>query len=300
MQKGVLVPALKLSLASLAALVVFPPFFYAFLNVYRPRIPVRTNPKDDGLNFDAVSICTSDGQTLRGWFLFGRENAPLIVLCHGVGTNREDLRDVSRFLCRAGLNVLTFDFRGHGESTGHKTSFGLYEALDVRAAVAYAREVYSNRFNRIGIYALSMGSAAVLLASEHLPEVDAFIFDSPFARLSAVLAHQFCSLPNWLAAPFEWLTSFFGSVLMGGKIDAVAPECHVQNLGSRPVLIFHGSKDALIPVEQGKALFERITGPKEFIEAAGAGHGESHAFMGFAYEKKVVSFFVKNLGDGRP
>lgn len=291
MSSRMLIPALKLLLAALVAIFVFLPFLYAFANVYRPRSPVRGSPQADGLRFDTVSFPTPDGETIRGWFLYGARGNPLIVVCHGVGTNREDLRDVSRFLCRAGFNVLTFDFRAHGESTGRKTTFGFREAIDIQTAVRFARDSYSAYFQGIGVYAISMGSAAALFASPHLPEVQAFVLDSPFARLSNLIASQFIGLPPWLRPMVATLTGLYGSLLMGLRVDAVAPENHVQHLGLRPVLVLHGDGDALIPISQGRRLFERISGPKEFVETTGAGHVQSYAVMGRAYEEKVVEFF---------
>src|SRR5688572_11875729 len=166
-----LIPALKLLLAGLIVFGVFLPWFYSFSNVYRPKRPIRGTPAADGLKFDPVSFSTSDGETIRAWFLYGKTGSPLIIACHGVGTNREDLRGVTRFLCRAGFNVLAFDFRAHGESTGSKTTFGFREALDVQAAVQYAAAHYEQQFEGVGVYAISMGSAAAIIAARHMPQV---------------------------------------------------------------------------------------------------------------------------------
>ncbi len=291
MSSRMFLPLLKLLLAALAAVLVFLPFFYAFANIYRQRLPILSSPQAEGLRFDSVSFATSDGETIRGWFIHGAIGHPLIVVCHGVGTNREDLRDVSRFLCQAGFNVLAFDFRAHGESSGRKTTFGFREALDLQAAVRFAGESYSARFQGIGVYAISMGSAAALFASPHLPEIRAFVLDSPFARLPNLIASQFGALPSSLRPLMGALTNLYGSLLMGVRVDAVAPEEYAPYLGSRPVLILHGGGDTLIPVSQGRKLFERISGPKELVETPGAGHVQSYPVMGRAYEEKVVEFF---------
>ena len=39
-----------------------------------------------------------------------------------------------------------------------------------------------------------------------------------------------------------------------------------------PVLILHGTEDVIIPVEHGKALFERATDPKKLLIIDGANH----------------------------
>ncbi|MCI0424125.1 MAG: lysophospholipase [Acidobacteria bacterium] len=287
--------ALKLLLVGLIAFCVILPFFYSFANVYRPKMPVRSTPQADGLKFEPVSFSTSDGETLRGWFIYGSNGAALVVVCHGLGTNREDVRGVSRFLCQAGFNVLAFDFRAHGESTGYKTTFGFREALDIQAAVQYARERHPQQFKGIGVYAISMGTAAALLAARHLPEVEAFVFDSPFARLSDLLKLQFNEWPHVLRRIFAKLAGFYGALLMGTQVDSIAPEDYVQYLGSRPMLVFHGDQDALIPIAQGKQLFQKVSSPKEFMETPGAAHVQSYTVMGKVYEARVIGFFRHHL-----
>ena len=39
-----------------------------------------------------------------------------------------------------------------------------------------------------------------------------------------------------------------------------------------PVLISHGDNDELIPIEQGRRLYEAAPGRKRFVEIPGAGH----------------------------
>jgi pimeloyl-ACP methyl ester carboxylesterase len=291
-----LIAALKLLFVILVFFCVFLPCFYSFGNVYRPKRPILGTPQDDGFKYDPVSISTSDGELIRGWFLFGAKGSPLIVVCHGVGTNREDLRGVSRFLCRAGFNVLAFDFRAHGESTGAKTTFGFRESLDVQAAVQYAGAHYQQQFEGIGIYAISMGSAAAIIAARHMPQVKAFVFDSPFARLEGLVDQQFS---HWSQPPRRLLASlakFYGWLFTGISATEIAPEDYAPDLGMRPVLVFHGDRDTLVPIAQGRQLFEKIPGPKEFVETPGATHVQSYAVMGRAYEEKVVDFFRHHLG----
>lgn len=292
-----LIPALKLLLAALILFFGFLPCFYSFSNVYRPRRPMSGTPEADGLKFDPVSFSTSDGETIQGWFLYGSTGSPLVVACHGVGTNREDLRGVTRFLSQAGFNVLAFDFRAHGESTGYKTTFGFREALDVRAAVRYAGANYRRQFSSVGVYAISMGSAAAIMAARDLPEVKAFVFDSPFARLADLVDGQFTHWPSMAGRVFAWLARFYGSLFIGTSAAGVAPQAYAKDLGTRPVLVFHGDRDTLIPIEQGRQLFGQIPGPKEFVETRGAEHVQSYAVMGRAYEKKVVNFFRTHLSE---
>jgi pimeloyl-ACP methyl ester carboxylesterase len=192
--------------------------------------------------------------------------------------------------------VLAFDFRAHGESTGSKTTFGFREAQDVQAVVQYAGTHYRQQFEGVGVYAISMGSAAAIMAARHMPQVKAFVLDSPFARLAELVDHQFSHWPEPPRRLFAALARFYGSLFTGIQTAKIAPESYASELGMRPVLVFHGDQDALIPIAQGRELFERIPGPKEFVETRGAGHVQSYAVMGKAYEDRVVGFFGRHLG----
>ena len=248
---------LDIILIGLVVLFIVFPLFYSYGNIYRSRLPIQGTPQKDGLRFDSVSFATSDGNIIRGWFLFGKPGSPLILVCHGIGTNREDLRDVSQSLCKSGFNVLAFDFRAHGEGGGRKTTFGFTEARNIQAAFRYANEKLHESFQGVGIYAISMGSAATLFASENLSEVSAFVFDSPFARLSEVVDFQFHNLPWPLDRMFSGLAKFYGSILMGIPAAKISPEDYVCHLNDRPVLVFHGDQDAMIPMSQGQKLFQK-------------------------------------------
>lgn len=295
MKRRDLLLGLRLCLLVLPLVFLLLPFLYALSNVYRSKMPLRTGPSGYGLRYDSLAFLTSDGQYIRGWLIYGKPKAPLILVCHGVGTNREDLMGVSQFLGDAGFNVLTFDFRAHGESTGHKTTFGFLEARDIEAAVQFIKNKHAERFRTMGLYAISMGSAAAIFAAKNIPEVKAFVFDSPFARLSEVVAFRFRYFPGPLRRVFSFLTNFYGSILMGINTEKISPESEANNLNGRPVLVYHGDKDLLIPVSQGEKLFQKIPGPKEFVHTPEAAHVQSYNLLGKIYEQKVIRFFQTYL-----
>jgi hypothetical protein len=73
---------------------------------------------------EKVEITTDDGVTLVGdWYPSDKgKNGPVLVLLHAIGPGRKDAKrqDWEKFpekLQKAGYHVLTFDFRGHGDST---------------------------------------------------------------------------------------------------------------------------------------------------------------------------------------
>ena len=56
----------------------------------------------------------------------------------------------------------------------------------------------------------------------------------------------------------------------------------------------HGDKDELVPIEQGKMLYEKANEPKEFYTIPGAAHNDTHIVGGEEYFD-VIRDFVNKL-----
>ena len=116
--------------------------------------------------------------------LFGRpersgEPLPVVVLAHGIASNKGIISTLARRLAGAGYAVITFDFRGHGQNRAPLAlSFsavgnGLFEDID--AAVLYARTDPRFDGERVAIAGHSMGGGAVLSYGSREPNVAAVV-----------------------------------------------------------------------------------------------------------------------------
>src|SRR5262249_15393538 len=103
--------------------------------------PLRTVPKRTpaafGLTFEDVRFRTADGVTLAAWLVPHSQARGNLIFCHGHGRNRCHVAGLLQTFHDLGLNVLAFDFRGHGDSEGHTSTFGQREVHDLLAAEAY-------------------------------------------------------------------------------------------------------------------------------------------------------------------
>lgn len=93
-------------------------------------------------SFRSVNISSGKGQlTLRGWLIDADKggNRGTIIMVHNQGGNRLpfglDTRPLLKHLSKLGFNILTFDLRHSGESSGNMSSFGYAEAEDLEAAI---------------------------------------------------------------------------------------------------------------------------------------------------------------------
>jgi len=138
--------------------------------LYLPEVPGRTlvmAPTDVGIPYQDVSIETTDGVTLHGWFIAGRSSQVLLFFHGNAGNISHRLESIRQFH-DLGLSVLIIDYRGYGQSTGRTTEMGIYRDAD--AAWRYLIEERGIVASDIVIFGRSLGgSVASRLASEYQP-----------------------------------------------------------------------------------------------------------------------------------
>ena len=96
-----------------------------------------------------------------------------IVLCHGyTGLRSIYLPDNARVLAQAGYVVLTFDYKGWGDSEGAKNRLAPYSRVaDVQAALTFMGAQPEVDVARLGIYGTSYGGATVVFVAAIDPRV---------------------------------------------------------------------------------------------------------------------------------
>ena len=90
--------------------------------------PPRTDPSRGNVPFERHRVTTSDGEELDVWWM-PQAGGPAIF-CHGNAGNLADRMVIFQYLHRAGFQVLAFDYRGYGSSSGKPSEEGLYRDAD--------------------------------------------------------------------------------------------------------------------------------------------------------------------------
>ena len=159
-----------------------------------------------------LMIQTRDDKLLCGEFWAQPHPAPTVVLCHGYRVPRAHLRPVAALEYQSGYNVLTFDFRGHGESDSVITSGGYIEVNDLEAAITAACMQPETLPNQIILHGFSMGAAVALLAPSH-PAIAAIIADSPYAStddvVRRIIDYRFATESASWKPFFRWVRTIF-------------------------------------------------------------------------------------------
>jgi len=218
--------------------------------LYLPDVPGRTltmTPADVGMNYQDVSIETTDGVTLHGWFIVG-QSSKVVLFFHGNAGNISHRLDSIRQFQDLGLSVLIIDYRGYGQSEGRITERGTYR--DAAAAWRYLIEDRNIPARNIVIFGRSLGaSVASWLASKQQP-------------LALIVESSFTSVPDVAQELYPWLPVRWLSRLNHATRDFVRDvRC--------PVLVVHSRDDEIIPFHHGEAIFASANEPRTLLAIRG-------------------------------
>lgn len=219
--------------------------------VFLPEIGGRTllsSPAELGLDYRSLEIETTDGETLSAWWLPHPEARGTLLFHHGNAGNISHRLDSLEIFHQLGLNVLIFDYRGYGQSSGSPSEAGLYE--DARAAWAWLTEVEELAPDEIVLFGRSMGAA---VASRLAMEVRA---------AGLIVESSFSSVPDIASDLYWWLPVRWLARIQLATIDHVAE-------AKMPVMVIHSAEDEIIPVEQGRRIYEAAAEPRSWLEIRG-------------------------------
>ncbi len=240
--------------------------------LYLPDVSGRTltmTPIDVGMDYHDVSIKTSDGVTLHGWFIVGRPSRVLLFF-HGNAGNISHRLDSIRQFQNLGMSVFIIDYRGYGQSGGSTTEEGIDR--DANAAWRYLTEDRGISSNDIVIFGRSLGaSVASWLATQHQPL--ALIVESSFTSVPDIAQELY----PWL--PARWLSRF-----------SHATRDYVRNVRC-PILVTHSRDDEIIPFHHGEAIFASANEPRTLLALRGT-HNEAFLQDERAYIEGVRTFLT--------
>lgn len=250
-----------------------------------------------GISFEDVTIPSFDGTRLYGWWMRASRRAATVVVLHGVKKNRTDVLRAALVLRRAGLNVLVFDGRGHGDSEGRYVTYGFYERRDVESAIDWLIKEKKIDRERVGLAGESMGAAIALQVAAHNPWIGAVWADSPFASLRRVteeFVRRVTRLPGAVLNPVLWTSIQVANYR--GKFDfhSVDPLA-LANRIKCPVYLVHGTADQLIATTHSENIYEALGGEKEIWFVEGARHARSIRHARREYSERLSRFFTDRL-----
>jgi len=192
-----------------------------------------TDPNSFGTYAEGITFESEDGTHLDGWIapvidahaiVEKRERAlrtkhPAVVLVHDFGQPPQTLLPLFQPLHEDGLVVVAMGLRGCTSSTLQTAgqTFGLHEALDVKAACDLLREQPFVDGSRIAIVGIGSGATAAVIAAKNDPQIKATVLIDPLSDPTEVLRrHVGPNKPmlTWMQPLCKWTFE------LGYRVDA--------------------------------------------------------------------------------
>lgn len=315
--------ALVAMVSTITALVVVPvmvlmKYVRISLNIMRTtKPPLARNPLDfERPVGEPVSFPAYDGLPLQGMLI--RANAALgprglVIFAHEFCADMHSCGRYCRPLWQAGYDILTFDFRGHGQSEcppGYTPRQWVTdrELDDMRGATAFAARWLEaqGRPVRLGVFGISRGACAALLVAQEDPRLSVIVADGAFstdttieyfmkrwAYIFAKVRFVYENHPPVFWRFLRWSMFHFARREFKCRFPSVRKA--IPRMTPRPILFIHGEKDSYLPVEQSRRLYALAGQPKALWIAPGARHNQAVVHHPELYARLTTMFFDRYL-----
>lgn len=242
--------------------------------IYYPAAEVDVTPKALGLPFEEVEIDVEPGVKLHGWFIKAAKEPSVatVLFSHGNAGNIADRLDRVLRWRELDADFLLYDYRGYGRSTGSPDEEGTYR--DGRAAYDYLVKGRHIDPARLILMGESLGCAvSIQLAIER--RAAGLVIEAPFASIAqmANAIYPFLPLGSFIRTRYE-------------NVKKV-PQLKM------PLFVVQGTRDEVIPVAQGKMVFDAAPEPKQYLAIEGAHHNDVYVVGGEGYRRALAEFVAR-------
>lgn len=227
-------------------------FFYPDTRIY-------TTPAQLGIAVEEIVF--GDEVKLHGWWMPAAKPRATLVQAHGNAANVTNHVPLVAWLPSAGINVLSFDYRGFGRSEGSPTLDGV--VADTRAALARARRQQASALPLV-LLGQSLGGATSVraLAEDAAGDIKLLILDSAFASYRGIARE----------AAGRGLMSWLLPLALPGLPPEDRDPLSAMPRIRAPVLLLHGEQDSIIPIGHSERLHAAAVTSKQLIRIAGGQH----------------------------
>ena len=254
---------------------------------FNPQKGEIYSPAEFGLSHQEVQIPTSDGEILQGWFI-PSTSVPAkgtVLYLHGNSVNMTNYLYYIAFLVEEGYQLLMFNYRGFGESTGEPTPEGIN--LDAQAALDFLRNMEEVDPLKLIIYGQSLGGAVAisLVGSKDKKGILAVISEAAFSSYQKVAQEKIDDM-----AVIGWFSGTASSLFID---DRYSPLRFVKNIAPVPLLIVHGTADRVVPFHHGEVLFQAASERKYFWRIQDGRHIQMLSKYRSVYRSKILEFLAE-------
>jgi fermentation-respiration switch protein FrsA (DUF1100 family) len=256
---------------------------YGYTHIGRAVVP----EPDLGAPPEDVTLETSDGLQLEGWYVPSRNRAAVIAF-----PGRKGPQEQARMLIRHGYGVLLFDRRGEGDSEGDPNGLGWDGEKDLTAAIAFLRRRPDIDPHRIGGIGRSVGGELLIQTAAHTADLKAVVSEGAGIR-SVREAAEGDGAEKWLGLPF-WAATTAGTAVFGNQSPPANLADLIGDVAPRPVYLVYAARGQGGEELSGSAFYESAGEPK-FKWETDSGHTGGLEAQPVQYERRVIGFFDRFL-----
>jgi uncharacterized protein len=222
--------------------------------------------------YDEGFIPASKGERLHYWRIPAQKNKELeknpkaiVVVAHGNAQNLTSHVRGSGWLTEYGYDLVIFDYRGYGQSSGKPNLGGAYN--DVQTAVDFVFEKLNPKGLPIVLYGQSLGGTLLLKAFSSSPgrwKPRMLVIESSFYDYQDIANEKMKY--SWITWPFQWLPY----LIIPGRYSLNDRE--LATISPVPAYLFYSERDPIVPMHHGRRIYEGLGEPKQFITFPEGGH----------------------------
>lgn len=263
----------------------------------------------------------------------GNKQFPAILISHGFLSAKEEFADLPENLAKDGYVVLTYDFSGHGKSTGDRGYIrGDIHLKDAERALKLLLEQVKTDPNRIAVLGHSLGTVAttrLITESELGKKVKTAILLSPPKKMSdsvssiELKAYKIAYNFSWpillltgkhiyLPYKFKAKDIYFSNqaIKRADELNFLQKHMPINNYSYMigqidnerfaskieiPVLVGVAKDDKLVPNSGSKKVYDAIKTEKKWFEISNSGHSMMADNSASDLEKEILSWLKEKL-----
>lgn len=245
-----------------------------FMYLYQEKLLFFPRPTDPAIfekmantsTLERLRIQTSDGNTLDGWMQTNPKATSTILY---FGGNAEDSSFFVGEQRYENANIISFNYRGYGDSTGKPSESALFS--DAIAIYEYLVTVRKTDPGHLVVMGRSLGSGVAAYLASQKP-VKRAILVTPYDSIESVARDAYGFMPV--------------SLLLRNKFESVK----YASLRQNALLCIYGGRDTLVTNPHTERLIASWNGPVQKLFLPGADHDSIVDFDGV---RQAVEGFIK-------
>jgi 2,6-dihydroxypseudooxynicotine hydrolase len=221
----------------------------------------------------------------------GVAKPPVVVMCMGLDSAKEEMDDYERRFLRRGLATLAFDGPGQGEAEYDFAICPEYEK-PAKAVVDFIETRKDLDSGRVGIWGVSFGGYYAPRAAAFDKRIKACVaLSGPYQRSASFEGRPVMNVEAFRVRSKSANLEEAGRVALRVSLKGIA-----KNI-TCPIYIVAGTKDRLTPVDAAKQLAAEVSGPCALSIVEGGNHVVNNLW--YRYRDQTADWMAVQLGAGK-